>query len=474
VRSFVGRDDQLTALRAQLNDQGAATVVPTTALTGMGGIGKTQLALAYAQRHRGDYTLGWWVPSETELGMLTALAELGAVLGLPAELPPVELAARTRDALGDRSGWLLIFDNAPNSTAIADYLPGAGHGHVLVTSRDSAWQGIADPVPVDLLSAEDAVELLVRRTGDPDQHSAARLAEALGRLPLALEQAAAYAASRRLSLAGYLELFEQRRVELLAMGKPLAYQGTVDATFTLAREQLQAANPAAVLLLDLCALLAPDEIPLPQLLSDPTVLPEPLAAAVADPIQRGEVIGALFQASLLTRDVGETARIHRLVQAVTLAHLPDAYRNQRIIDAVELLAELFPSDPEEPDQWSMCAQLLAHSQAVLDHARRRNLNSPSRAYLLAATGSYIRETGLNIGLARDLHQQALTISEGLYDGDHELIASILTALGVDLYQLREYEQARDLDERALAMCISGCAKVMTPTWRWPWRIFQPT
>jgi hypothetical protein len=121
VRSFTGRIEQLAALRAQLTGQGTATLVPTSALTGMGGIGKTQLALAYAQRYRGDYTLGWWVPAETQLGVLTALAELGVVLGLPELLSPAELAARTRDALGERSGWLLIFDNAPDPAAVADY-----------------------------------------------------------------------------------------------------------------------------------------------------------------------------------------------------------------------------------------------------------------------------------------------------------------------------------------------------------------
>jgi hypothetical protein len=88
VRSFTGRHDQLAALRTQLIGQGTATLAPTTALTGMAGIGKSQLALAYAQRHRGDYTLGWWVPAETELGLLTALADLGVVLGLPERLPP--------------------------------------------------------------------------------------------------------------------------------------------------------------------------------------------------------------------------------------------------------------------------------------------------------------------------------------------------------------------------------------------------
>jgi hypothetical protein len=283
VRSFTGRDEQLAALHAQLTGQGAATLVPTAALYGMGGVGKTQLALAYAQRYRQEYQLGWWVPAETELGMVTALADLGVVLGLPRELPPAEQAAGARDALGERSGWLLIFDNAPDPAAVAEFLPGVGGGHVLVTSRDSAWQGIADPVPVDLLSLKEAVGLLLRRSGDPDEHSARRLAEALGRLPLALEQAAAYAASQHLRLARYLELFTQRRGELLGLGRPLAYQGTVDATFTLALDQLRATNQAAGQLLELCAVLAPDEIPLPLLLSEPLLLPKPLAAAVAEP-----------------------------------------------------------------------------------------------------------------------------------------------------------------------------------------------
>jgi Domain of unknown function (DUF4062) len=140
VRSFTGRDEQLTALHTQLTGQGAATLVPTAALTGMGGVGKTQLALAYAQRYRADYTLGWWVPSETELGMLTALADLGVALGLPAGLPPAELAARARDGLGQWSGWLLAFDNAPDPATVAEFLPGAGGG---ACAGDLAGLGLA-------------------------------------------------------------------------------------------------------------------------------------------------------------------------------------------------------------------------------------------------------------------------------------------------------------------------------------------
>ena len=452
VRSFTGRDDQLAALRTQLTDHGTATLVPTTALTGMGGIGKTQLALAYAQRYRGDYTIGWWIPSETQLGMLTALAELGAaVLGLPEQLPPAKLGARTRDALGDRSGWLLIFDNAPNPAAIAEYLPGAGRGHVLVTSRDSAWHGVADSVPVDLLSAEDAVELLVRRTGDRNRQAAARLAETLGRLPLALEQAAAYASSQRLSLANYLELFEERRAELLTLGRPLAYQGTVDATFTLAQERLQVTNSAAVVLLELCALLAPDEIPLSLLLSDSTLLPGPLVSAAADPLGQGELAGVLYQQGLLTRDTDDTARMHRLVQAVTVAHLPDTDRRQRIAEAVGLLDRLLPDAAWEPDRWPRYAQLLAHLRALLDHARAARLSSPAMASLLRRAGSYLWARSLDIRLAVDMHEQALAMTQRLYQGDHRDVATDLSNLAVDLAALGEHERARELDEQALAM-----------------------
>jgi hypothetical protein len=115
-------------------------------------------------------------PSETRLGMLTALADLGEVLGPRGEQTPAEMAVRVRDGLAQRSGWLLIFDNAPDPAAAAEFLPVAGGGHVLVTSRDPAWHGIAEPVAVDLLTSDEAVQLLVGRSGDGDRQAAERLA----------------------------------------------------------------------------------------------------------------------------------------------------------------------------------------------------------------------------------------------------------------------------------------------------------
>ena len=265
--------------------------------------------------------------------MVTALAQLGVELGLPAELPPAELAARARDALGERSGWLLIFDNAPDPAAVAEFLPGAGGGHVLVTSRDSAWQGIADPVPVDLLPPKRTRSgCCCAAPAIPTEQAATRLAEALGRLPLALEQAAAYAAQQRLPLARYLELFAQRRDELLALGKPLAYQGTVDATFTLALDQLRSGQPGGGPAAGAVrAAGARRASPLPAAQRAGAATRAAGGALWPTRCSRVRWSGCCTRAGLLTRDVADTARMHRLVQVVTLAHLPEADRHQRTI-----------------------------------------------------------------------------------------------------------------------------------------------
>jgi len=205
VRSFTGREDELSMLREQLNAEKRATLVPkvsAAALHGMGGIGKTQLALAYATQHRRDYIVGWWVPAETPLSTVTALTELASRLGVDPELPESEFMAQLGDQLAERHRWLLIFDNAADPVDLEPFFPTADGGHVLLTSRNPAWDGLAEPFGVDLLPLDAAAELLRARTGDPDQQAAEDLAKELGRLPLAVEQAAAYASQQRLGWPG--------------------------------------------------------------------------------------------------------------------------------------------------------------------------------------------------------------------------------------------------------------------------------
>jgi tetratricopeptide (TPR) repeat protein len=451
VRNFTGREPDLRTLRARLTKGGTDGRISAVALHGMGGVGKTQLARAYAHQYRDHYQVGWWIAADSPVAAAAALGTLAAALGLPDGLPLDTLVARLSGALAERQGWLLVFDSATDSTDLEPLLPAAADGHVLVTSRNQAWHGLAEPVPVEVLGPDAAVRLLQQRSGDPDRDAAAELATQLGCLPLALEQAAAYAEQQHLALSRYVKLFRQRRHELLDRGRPLAYNGTVAATFTLALDRLAQTNPAALQLLELCALLAPDELPVDLILAESHLLPSPLAEAVADPVAKSETLAALYQASLLAAEVDDTARLHRLVQTIVLDRISEADRRERIDQAVAVLSAVIPADAEEPKDLARWARLVAHAQAVIDHASRERYATPEFARLLLGVACYLRNRGLSLTMARKFDEQALETLQDLYQGDHRDVATSLASLALDLHRLGQVERARALDEQALAM-----------------------
>jgi tetratricopeptide (TPR) repeat protein len=389
------------------------------------------------------------VPAQSPLDAGTALAALAVRLGSSPECTQPDLVRDALDALAARDDWLLIFDNATTPADLEPLLPAAGGRQVLITSRTPAWHGLATPVPVDLLTLTDATRLLQARTGDPDQHAAEQLAQELGRLPLAVEQAGAYAAEQQLSLAAYLELFTRERARLLGRGRPLAYAETVDATVMLTVSQLP---PAVVHLLRVCALLAPDKLPIDQVLEHADRLGDPLASAARDPTSRAELLGALRRTSLLAADPDGTSRIHRLVQAVLLAYIPDPDRATLVARSIDLLCCLWPDDPGHPAIWPVCARLLPHLEAVFAHTRQQQLATPALAGLLRGARTYIWGRQLGRDLARELDVQVLSVYRRLHgDTDHPDIASSLHDLSSDLFVLGDYQHARELGEQALAM-----------------------
>jgi hypothetical protein len=231
--------------------------VVAQALYGLGGVGKTQLAVEYAYRYAADYDLGWWIPAENPLTIPTALARLAPKLGIAPSADQDELVAAVLDGLRGRERWLLVFDNAEQPAELAAYQPTGGGGQVLVTSRNPAWGALGQAVRVDVLPREQAVTLLLRRTPDQDPTAAAAVAAALGDLPLALEQATAYLEQTGMPLAAYLAAYQRRQQQLLAKGRAVAYQGQVDTTWQLSIDRV---TPAGVELLRLCAFLAPEAI----------------------------------------------------------------------------------------------------------------------------------------------------------------------------------------------------------------------
>jgi hypothetical protein len=218
--SFTGRMGLLDRLRAGLAASGRRPAV--VALTGMGGVGKSQLALEYAYRWQADYDRVWWVRAEQPATLLADYAALATELGLPERDDPDQdvAVAAVRGWLERNQRWLLVFDNAEEGAAVRPVLPRGGGGGVVITSRNPAWRREASAIPVDVLSRDEAVAFLLERTGQHDPQAAEELADAIGELPLALEQAGAYIDEQGGTLSGYVRGLRTRAPELFAAGQP--------------------------------------------------------------------------------------------------------------------------------------------------------------------------------------------------------------------------------------------------------------
>src|SRR5215831_14802961 len=289
---LTGREELLAGLDARLaGGEGAGPRV--VALTGLGGAGKTSVAVEYAHRPLGQVGVVWQLPAEDSAVLAAGFAELAAQLGIRAAAGGDPVTA-VHSALAAYPGlWLLIFDNAPDQGSVQRFVPPAGNGRVLITSQSAVWP-LGQAVEVPVLDTEVAAAFLVTRAGDPDSQAAAALAEGLGGLPLALEQAGAFIHTAGITLAGYLAALQDRRAGLLARGEANPWHpADVAATLGLAVSRLEAEAPAAAGLLRLLACLAPEPVPPALLLSDATIA-DGLAPGIATVL--GPLLGDPFAA----------------------------------------------------------------------------------------------------------------------------------------------------------------------------------
>jgi tetratricopeptide (TPR) repeat protein len=443
--NFTGREPQLDEIAAKL------AVGGRIALTGLGGLGKSRLAIEYAHRHAADYEIVWWLRAETAATLVEDLALLAIALGLvpPGAADLGEAADLALRRLEGESRWLLIFDDAPGPDEIDGYLPKSGAGHVIGTSRELAWRELAPPLRLPTLPPEDAAAFLVARSGDDDLKGAApALAMELGRLPLALEQAGAYVEENRTTLAAYLDAFRTHQAELLREGVPGDYPAPVATAWELSFRAIEKEAPAAAVLLELLAFFAPDAIPMQLFLDYQDHLPDALTDAVARPLgfDRDGVRPAL-RYSLVERE-GESLSIHRLVQAVTRERIGCDRRTSRITEVVSLIAAAFRFDPADPLGWTWCGRLLPHALAASSHADGQSINQEIVTSMLNTAGLYLQSRA-QFGEARAAFERALRIDEAVYGSEHPRVATDVNNLGTVLRDLGELVEARAALERAL-------------------------
>ena len=445
--AFTGRAEILEQLGQQLG----AGPVAVVAVRGLGGVGKSQVALEYAYRmcESGRYEVAGWVRADSAVTMAEDLAAMAPQLGIDTDGPTGELAAAVVSVLGSRGDWLVVFDNAQAPADFAGMLPG-GSGHVLITSRNRQWSRVAAQLDLEEFTRAESVAFLCQRSGRDEPDAAAELAEELGDLPLALAQAAAYIDTRSVTVGGYLALYRDPALARRLRDEGLEsdeYPTSVARTWLLSLARLPGERPSAVELLRLCAYLDPDAIDLDLLSTGAAVTSEVLAAALADPLERTETVGTLARTSLVTTTAEGQLRIHRMVQAVTRDQLDSDQANAWVARALRLMTVLFPDDPVDHRSWAVCAGLSAHAVSVTTFADHYpDLAKPS-AKLLKKLGIYLLKSG-QLRAARSTTERALAIEEAAYGPDHPEVAVTLSNLGILLRELGDLPAARASLERA--------------------------
>jgi tetratricopeptide (TPR) repeat protein len=414
---------------------------------GLGGVGKTQLVLEYAHRHIRDFDILWWVTADEPATIPGQLAALARRLGLPDQAEQVETINVLLDELRHSSRWLLIFDNAEDPRDLRPYWPSGG-GHVLVTSRNPVWRGIAATLCLDVLPREEAVAFLRRRL-DRDDPSFAAAAEALGDLPLALEQAAGYLEETDIGTAEYLKLLGERTGDLLALGRPATTEQTIATTWTLSLQRLREQAPAAEDLLSLCAFLGADDIPRPLFAECADQVPERLATAMTDPLTTAQTIGVLRRYALITT-TSDGVSMHRLVQAVVRCQLDPIQEQYWTASALRLIRAAFPPEKTEHEDEAaqVYARLLPHALAVTSHGERLGVDPEATAWLLIETGSYLWQQAAHEQACITL-ERARVIAESGLGHDHPITARSLNKLGCVLGDHGDYRRSRTILEQAV-------------------------
>ncbi|MGW0810193.1 FxSxx-COOH system tetratricopeptide repeat protein [Nonomuraea sp. NPDC002799] len=448
-RNFTGREALLEQIRHSVSEVAAVVPLPK-ALHGLGGVGKTQLAVEYAWRYRGLYDLVWWITADQHVLVPPTLASLAPRLGVPlAENVGIEQSAEAvRDALQrgqPYAKWLLIFDNADQPESIKGYIP--ANGHVLITSRNPRWDTAAMPVSVDVFTRRESVEFLRKRAQGIEARQADELADALGDLPLALEQAGALISLSAISVGDYLDELEKNTRELLGSSKSTEYPQSMTAAWRLSVGLLQDRCPEAVDILRCCAFFGPEPIPRDTFRQGRGVVSTQLGQLLSRPIMVAKAIGELNRFALAKIDAeSRTIQVHRLIQALLRDDLTSEAQSSARHEVHLLLANGAPADPEEIETWRHWEGLVAH----LTPSRVADCQSPAvRAFAVDAL-RYLYRKG-NYSTARDAAEEMRRKWTEDSGPQHLDVLKVRRHLGNVLWQLGEYDASYAINQETLGM-----------------------
>jgi tetratricopeptide (TPR) repeat protein/predicted MPP superfamily phosphohydrolase len=456
---FTGRERVLAQLEEALAVQGRA------ALSGLGGIGKTQTALEYAHRHLDEYVYTFWTTADSREALVSGYVTIASLLQLPESNGKDQMLAvdAVKRWLNSHEGWLLILDTADDLGMVLAFLPPGKNGHVLLTSRATAVGAIGRRVEIREMGVEEGALFLLRRAKyiaedtplevvvESDRAGAKEIVMELGGLPLALDQAGAYIEETSCGIAKYLYLYRSHAEALLGRRGNMAsdHPDPVASTWALSFEHIERANAAGAELLRCCAFLYPDGIPEEIFREGASELGPVLGPVGSDAFALNGAISEILKYSLLRRDANtHTLEIPRLVQAVLKQAMDQGTLRLWAERAVRAVGRAFPE--VKFSTWAVCERLLPQAQACAELINQWGFEFSEAALLLNKGGFYLFERG-RYSDSEPLYQQALAILEKVLGSEHPDVATSLNNLAVLYAAQGQYAKAEPLYQRAVAI-----------------------
>ena len=439
---FTGRHAEVEVIARALAVTESTIVVQV--ITGLGGVGKTQLAARYVQSHADDYGVVAWVRAAD--GGATDLAALADTLDLAATEMDTEaraaVALRWLERCDER--WLLVLDDLAGPEHLEACCPNGGEGRVLITSRNRNFAQMASSLDLDVFDEDTATDYLIARTGrDAERVTALTLSRALGGLPLALAHAGAYCTVT--TFEKYLDLLEDLPPATLYDRSPEAfYRQTVASTWQPSIKIAEGEAPGARAVLAMAAHLAPDAIPL--------ALFDVLLEDGGDALQRKQLVDAIraLDRYSLADLHGATVSVHRLLQRVVRESTSNTDLMHRAgRSALAALTAGMPSDPQLPDWWPQYEELLPHVLALSTTLASTDGDASSLVTLLNDASRYLLFRG-TFRRALDVSSIAEYHAARLLGADHPRTLRARSQLAWAYWQAGRTEEAIGLEERLLA------------------------
>jgi len=463
---FTGREHLLQQLHANLTGNKAAVLTQPQAISGLGGIGKTQTAVEYAYRHRDDYHYILWVNADTRDTIITSFLQLATLLKLTereAQDQNIMIAA-IKGWFTAHDGWLVIFDNADDLPIVEDFLPSGGRGRLLITTRAHAPGALANSLAVEQMDIQEAMLLLLRRAkvvqpdeqfepvSPADRATAEAIARELDGLPLALDQAGAYIEETQCSLTSYLNQYRKRQTALLKRrgGTGKQHPEPIATTWSLSFEQVEKSSAVAADLLRFLSFLAPEAIPEQLIIKGASKLNPNLQPLADDESLLNEAIAALARYSLVKRKREDsTLTVHRLVQTVVKNSLDEQTQRQWAEYAVRAVNEALP-DVQDYRNWPLCQQFLPHAQTCTVLIDQWLFVFSEAGRLCNQVGLYLWDHAQYVE-AETFYRRAISIGEKTLGPEHPNLATALNNLASVYDDQGKYEEAELLLQRAITI-----------------------